>query len=180
MIKRVLAVSVLLAFSGPAFSVTTSVALPSSGGLFFTDTLQLNDFTVLSTDGDLGFGSILDGVSPAIGSAGSRAFFTFDTTLVDVTEVSLSGWSNNVPVDISAFDIEGNLLLMEQTDNSWSNEIILSEAGSIASLEVRLLESEISALSLTYQPVTAVPLPAAVWLFGSGLMGIAAAVRRRR
>ena len=179
MIKKILAVSILLAVSGSAYSVTTSVALPSSGSLFFDETFQLNDFTSLNTDGDLSFGSILDGVSPAIASAGSNAFFTFDATRVNVTGVSLSGWSNNVPVNISAFDLEGNLLLMEQTDNSWTNEVILSGIGSIYSLEVRLLESEISAMSITYQPVSAIPVPAAVWLFGSGLLGLAAAARRR-
>lgn len=34
--------------------------------------------------------------------------------------------------------------------------------------------------NLTYAPVSAVPIPAAVWLFGSGLLGLAGIARRRK
>jgi len=156
------------------------------------DAYAINAFTTLSTDGYVGIGpGIFDSTITAIGAAGSTALFTFDTTLVNVTSITLGGTSNNVPVTVTTFDLNGAQVDTIDTSNSWTELVALSSASPISYFSVRLLESEISRLSFTYADVASgsggngggvstVPVPAAVWLFGSGLVGLVGAFRRKR
>lgn len=170
---KILSLSVLLAISSSVHSATVAYDFPTSGSVTNINTLQLNSFTTLSADGTLALTP--DG---AIG-APATAVFTFDTAQADVTEFTIGGGSNNASVDVSVFDIDGNWLITETTDRFWTSDITITGVGSIGSVEVSLLESAIQSMSVTYQPVSAVPVPAAVWLFGSGVIGLAAVARRR-
>ena len=103
--------------------------------------------------------------------------FTFDTTKVDVSSVSLGGNSNNSPVNIEGF---GSLnSTFTSTSSGWSESVTIDGIGSISSISVRLLESGINSFQFDYVDVAAVPVPAAVWLFGSGLFALAGVARRK-
>lgn len=143
--------------------------------------VTINSFTSLSTDGFVSIGTpMFGGPGTVIGSAGSNAIFTFDTSTVAVTSISLTGASNNVPVTITSYDFAGDMLGITMTDNSWTSVATLTNSIPQSYFTVDLLESEINSLTITYDPVAAVPVPAAVWLFGSGLAGLLTVSRRRR
>lgn len=56
---------------------------------------------------------------------------------------------------------------------------VLSFTGDVVAGRTYLLEAESGAWVYTDVQVSAVPVPAAVWLFGSGLLGLVAVARRR-
>lgn len=178
-----------LALAAGLFAATASNAATVSinfnslpqGDISSGDSVAINSFTTLSTDGFASIGSsIFGGDAITIGAAGNSVFFVFDTSAVAVSNVTLSGRSNNAPVDIAAFDLNGSEVDFFQTDNNWTSAVSVSSLTPISAIDVLLLESEISSLSITYETVSAVPVPAAVWLFGSGLIGLAGVARRKR
>ncbi|VAW67630.1 hypothetical protein MNBD_GAMMA08-3037 [hydrothermal vent metagenome] len=152
------------------------------------DTYTINAFTTLTTEDFVGVGpGLFDETITAIGSGGGTAIFTFDTSAVNVTSISLGGASNNAPVTITTFDFIGDQLDTFDTDNNWTEIATLTNASPLSFFSVRLLESEISSLSFTYTNVdpgnggtSPVPVPAAIWLFGTGLIGLAGMLRRKR
>lgn len=145
-----------------------------------TTPLELNSFTTLSTTSNelMIFNPMFGGTNLVIG--GEEAIFSFDTSAVAVTSVTLTGDSNNAPVTLTTFDLDGFEQDIFNTDYSWDIAATLSNSSPISSLTVILRESEISSMSITYNPVTTVPVPAAVWLFGSGLIGLAGIARRKK
>jgi len=145
-----------------------------------TATTELNSFTTLSSDGEIEIGNPLFSGSTLtiLGFGSGDAIFTFDAS-VAVTSITLGGISNNAAVDITTFDLSGAEQDFFRTDSGWTSATTLSNPNPIGSFSVRLLESEISSLSITYENVAAVPVPAALWLFGSGLIGLAGIARRR-
>jgi len=164
--------------SSISFGATVSFDFDSltAGTVTSATPVSLNSFTTLSTDGEIEIGSPLFGGSGLniLGFGSGDAIFSFDTSAVSVTSITLEGSSNNVPVIITTFDLGGLVQDSIQTDNSWSLPATLTNTSPISSINVRLLESEISNLSITY---SAVPVPAAIWLFGSGLIALAGLFR---
>jgi hypothetical protein len=59
---------------------------------------------------------------------------------------------------------------------SWSGDISTSPAGTNA---LNVTFSDGTVLSVDVQVVPAIPVPAAVWLFGSGLIGLVGVARRK-
>ncbi len=151
------------------------------------DTYTINAFTTLTTEDFVGVGpGLFDETITTIGSGGGTAIFTFDTSAVNVTSISLGGASNNAPVTITTFDLIGDQLDTFDTNNNWTEIATLTNASPLSFFSVRLLESEISSLSFTYTNVdpgnggtSPVPVPAAIWLFGTGLVGLVGMLRRK-
>ena len=152
----------------------------TAGTITSTVTTELNSFTTLSSDGEIEIGTPLFGGSTLtiLGFGAGDAIFTFDAN-VAVTSITLAGVSSNASVDITTFDLNGDQQDFFRTDNNWTSATTLSNLNPIGSFSVRLLESEISSISITYENVAAVPVPAALWLFGSGLIGLAGIARRK-
>ena len=160
--KSILYLYFCLGISHAAFAITENVDLTvlPPGGISAGETVALNSFTALGTDGTLSFLGF-NGVDPAIAGAGSFALFSFDETIAIVTSVSLSGSSNNTSVTARAFDALDNEVDFAASGNNFTAPIAVSFAQGIARLEVRLLESEVTGIELTY---SAVPLPASFLL----------------
>jgi len=78
----------------------------------------------------------------------------------------------------SAYDINGVLLGSDSQTDVSGNTFVLAFEGIHS---VRFTGSGTIALDdLTFNPVTAIPVPAAVWLFGSGLIGLIGVTRRKK
>lgn len=78
----------------------------------------------------------------------------------------------------SAYDINGVLLGSDSQTNVSGNTFVLAFEGIHS---VKFTGSGTIALDdLTFNPVTAIPVPAAVWLFASGLLGLIGVARRKK
>lgn len=78
----------------------------------------------------------------------------------------------------SAFDVNGALLGSDSQTNVQGNTFILEYEGIHS---VTFTGSGTIALDdFVFNEVTAVPVPAAVWLFGSGLLGLVGIARRKK
>lgn len=113
-----------------------------------------------------------------IGSGFGYADFAFSDT-INVTGISLGGSSNNSPVNVVSFDANGLVLSDFFTSGNWTEQTDLSSTTPIARLTVKLAESTIENFTITYDQVSAVPVPAAVWLFVSGLIGLVGISRKK-
>lgn len=159
-------------------SLSTSVAnaatiwFPTSGD---TDFLQF-DFTELSTNGgslalfdDADFG----GTGLIIGDSGGQVVF----------QTNGSNWDASFNGNTITLQDDYNFVLGMSWDNgiTWyeDSSYVLS-GGSPDSYQISFYNVDMdvtgNTLGVDLQPV---PVPAAVWLFGSGLMGLAAIARRR-
>ena len=81
-------------------------------------------------------------------------------------------------MDLDLFTTEfslGNFFISGNSANYWDETNLDLFAGT--SFSAQLFDGTISALNI--EDISAVPVPAAVWLFGSGLLGLCAAARRR-
>jgi hypothetical protein len=167
----------LMALRAQAIEVSINIAGLPDTALSSTDVpLELNDFTTLSTDGDLAFEAFLSS-GKAIASAGNFAFFDFASGALIVKSVTISGASNNASVTATAFDGADLVVDQQVSDNFFSTPLLVSSSGGISRLQVRLLESEITAMSIE---LGAVPLPTPILLLASAVLGVAGARRFRR
>jgi len=155
--------------------------------------VALNSFTSLTTDGELFIGPSMFSGEPNSGISGANfgdAIFTFDTSAVSVTGITLVGRSNNADVTITTFDLNGAfqdelftgdfLNSNGNPDLGWTLPSTIDNPSPISQFIVELLEGEIYEMTFTYDEITAVPVPAAVILFSSGLIGLAAVARRKQ
>ena len=108
--------------------------------------------------------------------------FISPNTTIPATTTKVGAWNDPTGslIQLSVFDINGNLLESAQADQGFfigiSNPLIASVTFSYVSTQ------SVNGFSLddvTFGPVSAVPLPAAVWLFGSGLIGLVCAAKRK-
>jgi len=192
---------IMAAFSASIFSIslanaaTVTIDIDNIPEQLVTSTsnVSLNSFTSLTTNGELSIGPSFFSGEPNSGIGGSfsgDAIFTFDTSAVTVTEITLIGRSNNADVAITTFDLNGDLQdeffttdyldANGNPDFSWTLPSTISNPSPVSQFMVELLEGEIYEVTFTYENVTAVPVPAALFLFGSGLIGLATIARRKQ
>ena len=146
----------------------------------YSNSLAVTDFLSISMPGGFFIDptDIFGNPTPALTNAnGTPVSFTFDTSRVNVSSLSLGGISNNAPVTIDVFGSINNTSL--STSNNWTETTNVSGLGNIAQFDLTLLESSVTFVQFEYDPVSAVPVPAAVWLFGSGLIGLIGVARRK-
>ncbi len=102
----------------------------------------------------------------------ANAFITADTATTAVTGGTdgIGGWSNVSPGE----DGSGGVWLMTDLFNGKAVSSILFYVNSPAS------SASLSDFSIMSIETSSVPIPAAVWLLGSGLLGLVGLRRRRR
>jgi hypothetical protein len=108
--------------------------------------------------------------------------FVSPNTTTPSTTIKIGAWNDPTGslIQLSVFDINGNLLESAQADQGFfigiSNPLIASATFSYISTQ------SVNGYSLddvTFGAVSAVPVPAAAWLFGSGLIGLVCAAKRK-
>ena len=168
-----LTVTLLGSTAARAVSITGSMTLGGAytldGGTDFTDASGLNLSSVVGT-------------SPASGSLGTTVSFgtvgtvntsplTYDPFAATANLLEIGGWQ----LDLDTLSI----------DNRTASALFLTGTGAISGNGFDLTHASWSlsaqATGGTYSmTVTAVPLPAAVWLFGSGILGLLVGASRRK
>lgn len=154
-----------------AASVTGSMGLTgafsASGGTDLSDAtiLDLTSATGTSGDGDIGS-------TVGFGTAGTvnNGSITFNPSTAVDNLLTIGGWQ----VDLSTTSIV----------NQTADVLNLAGSGAISGNGFDLTPTQwtlsANATGSSYSmTVTAVPIPAALWLFGSGLLGLAGIVRKK-
>jgi len=173
----------VISLSANAASAAT-VWMPTSED---TDFLQF-DLAGLNTNG--GSLALFDeadfgGTGLIIGEDGGEVLFQVDGSnwIASYTDDNnTTDTSDDITSTITLFD-DYNFVLGMSWDGTWYEDSSYSlQGGSSDSYQINFdgfnegLEVMGSTIGVDLQPV---PVPAAVWLFGSGLMGLAAIARRR-
>lgn len=170
---------------------TTPTALTDADAASYASTYPQDGYSNVTID--LGFGQ----TQVTNGSGGDIALFFFNEQSTNVVNVTIGGVPSTATTPLTfgnVHDADGNLqvgLGLASTPVHFSViEIDLSNygfaAGAVLSapLSVNLIQDDPAiAVSLSMAGSlnsAAVPVPAAVWLFGSGLLGLVGVARRKK
>jgi hypothetical protein len=167
----------MLMLGAMVFSFNTGIANASlAGGIGITGNYtydgDLSDDTVLTlnsaigTSGTFDFANVTFGLSGTINN-GSFSFAPFSPA-GEANVLVIGGWQLDL-TSLVIIDQTPSLLTLEGTG------ILSGNAGTTAAT---WSFSSQSALSYSMS-IAAVPVPAAVWLFGSGLIGLVGVARRK-
>lgn len=184
--KALLAGALISAIAGTASA--TTYTFNNNGSVFTVDGIKL---TVTAGTGSVnnsasGLGvkrsSLEDGSmnSDAINEGKDKLIFTFDKA-VKLTSFSMTGWQNGSLLDQANLTYNGATTRLPNSGPNFAftspiyvTSFTLTAKGSGTAFRV-------GSLSVTQQPVApTIPVPAAAWLMGSGLVGLAGLARRRR
>ena len=81
---------------------------------------------------------------------------------------------------LTAYGVNGNFLgAVMKADSSDGTPLYIDYLTGIHSITIESDTNTVAFDNLEFEEVTAVPVPAAVWLFGSGLLGLVAVSRRK-
>lgn len=162
----------ILFVTGSAYAAPVSI----SGSMFLggdlevtpgaTDFLGVGDITLTTVGGSFGTDDLFVSFDTPEETGGSIDLNNLASVAGFIT---IAGWT----LDISApniIDYEANLLTLNGTGTLTGNGFIPTAAVWTFST------SSLNSYSLD---ITAVPVPAAVWLFGSGLLGLVGIARRK-
>jgi hypothetical protein len=179
------------ALSGQSFTLTGAAVAAFNGGnatwnLFATDSSTGNFLTstILNDAAHIGTGSISQDTDVAVSNAvGQASAYYGGLTSGTASAPPALLWANSMS--------QGGGQIGDQTDKSGAGstyfETLSSADGSATlfsgtwTLSFNGAAGQATSATLTWNPTsTSVPLPAAVWLLGSGLMGLAGVGRRRK
>jgi hypothetical protein len=167
-----LTVTLLASTAAKAASITGSMTLGGAytldGGTDFTDASGLNLSNVVGTSP----ASDVLGTTVSFGTVGTvnTTPLTYDPFAATANLLAIGGWQ----LDLDTLSI----------DSRTASALFLTGTGALSGNGFDLTQATWSlsaqATGGTYSmTVTAVPVPAAVWLFGSGLLGLVGASRRK-
>lgn len=167
---------------------TTPAALIDADATTYTSTYPSTGYDNVTID--LGFGQAITN-----GTGADIALFFLSEQSTNEVNVTIGGVSNTNPLSFgNVYDAGGNLQVAVGLTPSPVYfsviEINLDDYGLAAGdamsvpLSVNLIQND-SNIAVSLSMVgslnsTVVPVPAAVWLFGSGLIGLVGVVRRRK
>ncbi|TKB72383.1 MAG: VPLPA-CTERM sorting domain-containing protein [Nitrospira sp.] len=156
-------------------STVTNLAGRSAQPTAFT--FDSSDLTGTAT-GQIGLGGVMRfDVNPLLG--GGDLLIGDFTLAYDATRIQGSGWflKNNIGFPLAAFDTTNvNTTTGPNAFSLLGNLTVSPEFGGLF-----LAPTDIGKVvgTFSFQTPAPVPLPAAVWLFGSGLIGLVGIARRR-
>jgi hypothetical protein len=114
----------------------------------------------------------------------SPTFYLYEQGVGGVIDYDWDGWN----ASMSSFLNAGSYLLVAGDSTLWDNDFSAASSGggwgayqisvNGASVLTNIYEGNLNG-AFTMTTPTAVPVPAAVWLFGSGLVGLAGFARRK-
>lgn len=121
-----------------------------------------------------------------ITNVGVKGTFVYDAATDVITDLDLTalytGFGSFSFTDESKFDVNGTTFSFFGDkgfgEASWTLSALLTNIGGTVNV-TGMTGGTLTSGSLTGTPVSAVPVPAAAWLFGSGLMGLAALRQRK-
>jgi hypothetical protein len=184
--KALLAAALISGMAGAASATTYNFS--NNGTVFTVDGIKLTvttpTGTVINTSGS-GLGVRRNALedtsmnSDAINEGKDILVFTFDHA-VSLSSMSMTAWQNGNLLDQADLSYNGVTTRLPNTgpNFTFSNPVYvtsftLTAKGSGTAFRV-------ASLGVSAQPVApAVPVPAAAWLMGSGLVGLAGMARRR-
>ena len=148
------------------------------------------DRLLLASSTDITFpnGSVRNAVNPATGSDGMQIlagpFGLSATNTFNVGNLSLSNGIPGGEASLSSLDVASSLFYFSATTQGGSSSVLANATkyGNSAGYAKVLLASngDFSYTLAAAAPPAAVPVPAAMWLMGSGLVGIGGMIRRRK
>ena len=141
-----------------------------------------------STDITVANGAVRNAVNPATGSNGMQTlvgpFGLSATGTFNAGNLSLSNGIPNYDASLSSLDVASSLFYFSATTQTGSSTVLsnATKYGNSAGYAKVLLASngDFSYTLAAAAPPAAVPVPAAMWLMGSGLVGIGGMIRRRK
>lgn len=154
-----------------ACAVASSPCVIPTGGVLVDDFITLS-----SSDGALAYNpstSSYDGIVSFEGPGETTVDFAFDETQALVTDISFSGHAGGGDLTYTVFETDA--IFSTHTDTGDFTAAITGY-DSIIRLRLSAFEGSADNFAITY---TVVPIPPSVWLFGSGMLGLAAIARRR-
>lgn len=142
----------------------------------------------IETDGTLGTIDFSNFVDYHLEITGSN-FSSASTGIIDISTSPsyLEGSSMSATAEDLLFDTTGSGFILWMTDNYthfWCIEVDGCNTGfaseSLGYTDIDLANTVVQSAEFAFASVTAVPVPAAVWLFGSGLIGLVSVARRKK
>lgn len=184
--KAVLTGALLSAFAGAASA--TTYTFNGSATVFTVDGIKL---TVTAATGNVNTSSSGLGVkrsaledgsmnSDLINEGKDKLIFTFDQA-VKLTKITMTAWQNGSALDQADLSYNGATTRLPNTGPNFT--FALSDYVTSFSVTAKGGGSafRISGLEVSAKPAApTVPVPAAAWLMGSGLAGLAGLSRRRK
>lgn len=169
-ITKIILASILLFTAVSANAALINGSMSIGGGLTAAGGSDLSSVTgidLTSVVGGGGTDDLSNVVFLTMGSGGAASLTSF--TSVN-NFVSIEGWSFDL-ASLTIVDQTAGLLSLKGTGSLSGNNLDLTDA--VFSFSTTSMNS----YSMT---ITAVPVPAAVWLFGSGLIGLIGVARRKK
>lgn len=163
----------LIGFVSMVSAIASASTLTVIGDFESTGTAPVGSVILTSVmAGGVADGIFTDTITSGIGAGGSSVdlssfsevtnFFTIDGWQLDLTSINVIANES-----AGALDFDGAGLMT------------LSGGGTASPVNWSFTSSEFSGAISYNMSITAVPVPAAVWLFGSGLIGLIGMVRRK-
>jgi hypothetical protein len=117
--------------------------------------------------------------SDLINEGKDKLIFTFNHA-VTLTKITMTAWQNGSALDQADLTYNGITTRLPNTGPNFTFTLPAYVTSFSLTAKGGGSAFRVSSLSVTEQPAPVVPVPAAAWLMGSGLVGLAGLARRRR